>query len=74
MHGNALNSKLTPCKDVAKMGKLYIRVSSIDQKTDRQLEGMKLDKVFTDKASGRDRERPELKNLLDWIGLGKATP
>jgi hypothetical protein len=28
-------------------------VSSVDQNTDRQLEGQELDKVFTDKASGR---------------------
>jgi predicted site-specific integrase-resolvase len=30
----------------------YVRVSSFDQKPDRQLENVKLDKVFTDKASG----------------------
>ena len=30
----------------------YILVSSIDQNTERQLEGVKLDKVFTDKTSG----------------------
>ena len=29
----------------------YIRVSSIQQITDRQLEGVVLDKIFTDKAS-----------------------
>ena len=30
----------------------YIRVSSVDQNTERQLVGLKLDKVFTDKISG----------------------
>lgn len=42
----------------------YIRVSSADQNTDRQLEGIELDKEpFTDKASGKDAERPELDRL-----------
>lgn len=30
----------------------YIRVSSYDQSADRQLDGIELDRVFTDKASG----------------------
>jgi hypothetical protein len=34
-----------------KMG--YIRVSIFEQNTDRQLEGIKLDKVFTDKAQAK---------------------
>jgi DNA invertase Pin-like site-specific DNA recombinase len=33
----------------------YIRVSSITQNTDRQLDGVELDRVFTDKVSGKDR-------------------
>jgi len=32
----------------------YIRVSTIEQNTARQLEGIVLDKVFEDKASGKD--------------------
>ena len=32
----------------------YIRVSSLDQHTDRQLDGIELDRVFTDTASGKD--------------------
>lgn len=32
----------------------YVRVSSLDQNTDRQLKGVKVDKVFTDKVSGID--------------------
>ena len=32
----------------------YIRVSSLDQNIERQLEGIPLDKVFTDKASAKD--------------------
>ena len=38
----------------------YIRVSSFDQKTERQLENIKLDKTFTDKASGKNMQRPQL--------------
>jgi DNA invertase Pin-like site-specific DNA recombinase len=45
----------------------YIRVSSIDQNTDRQLDGIELDKIFTDKCSGKDIERPQLKLLIDFV-------
>ena len=48
----------------------YIRVSSLAQNVHRQLEGMTLDKVFTDKASGRDTSRPQLQALLDYIREG----
>jgi DNA invertase Pin-like site-specific DNA recombinase len=36
----------------------YIRVSTRDQHTERQLEGIKVDKTFLDKASGKDTKRP----------------
>ena len=48
----------------------YVRVSSVDQNTDRQLEGVKLDRVFTDKASGRDTKRPALDELLRFVREG----
>jgi DNA invertase Pin-like site-specific DNA recombinase len=32
----------------------YVRVSTLDQNEKRQLDGLVLDRVFTDKASGRD--------------------
>ena len=32
----------------------YIRVSSKDQNTERQLDGIQLDKVFEEKLSGKD--------------------
>ena len=38
----------------------YQRVSTVDQNTDRQLDGVAVDKLFTDKASGMDTNRPEL--------------
>lgn len=45
----------------------YKRVSTIDQNLDRQLEGIKLDKVFIDKVSGSDINRPELSAMLDYV-------
>jgi DNA invertase Pin-like site-specific DNA recombinase len=48
----------------------YIRVSSVDQNTERQLEGITLDKVFTDKVSGKDTNRPELKAALTYLREG----
>lgn len=45
----------------------YLRVSTLDQNTDRQLEGVKLDKMFTDKASGKDTNRPQLKAALEYL-------
>ncbi|KLX46341.1 transposon Tn21 resolvase, partial [Escherichia coli] len=32
----------------------YIRVSTFDQNPERQLEGVKVDRAFSDKASGKD--------------------
>jgi len=48
----------------------YIRVSSVDQNFTRQLEGIKLDKIFTDHVSGKSIQRPELKAMLDFIREG----
>lgn len=48
----------------------YIRVSSIDQNPERQLEGLQLDRIFIDKASGKDTNRPELQALLDYVRDG----
>lgn len=48
----------------------YIRVSTEDQNTDRQLEGVDLDKVFTDKISGKDTNRPDLQRMLEFIREG----
>jgi len=45
----------------------YIRVSSFDQNPDRQLEGIKLDKRFIDKASGKDANRPALKEMIEYV-------
>ena len=45
----------------------YIRVSSIDQNPQRQLEQIPLDQVFTDEASGKDAKRPELERLVAFV-------
>lgn len=51
----------------------YVRVSTIDQNEARQIEGLKkyqIEKWFTEKVSGKDTNRPELKNLLDFVREG----
>ena len=48
----------------------YIRVSSNNQNTDRQLDGITLDKTFTEKQSVRTADRPQLQNCLGWIREG----
>ena len=48
----------------------YIRVSSIDQNTIRQLDGLSLDKTFTEKMSGKDTQRPVLQECLAYIRDG----
>jgi len=48
----------------------YIRVSSLDQNPERQLEDISVDRIFTDKASGKDTARPELDQLINFIREG----
>jgi len=48
----------------------YVRVSSEDQNTARQLEGVDLAKTFIDKASGKDTNRPALKECLAYLREG----
>ena len=48
----------------------YIRVSSFDQNPHRQLEQVRVDRLFTDKASGKDTQRPELGRLLAFVREG----
>ena len=48
----------------------YIRVSSFEQNPERQLENIQVDKVFTDKASGKDTQRPQLDALLSFVREG----
>lgn len=48
----------------------YIRVSSFDQNPDRQLSRINVDKVFTEKISGKNTERPQLNALLEFAREG----
>ena len=52
----------------AKIG--YIRVSSIDQHTERQLADLQLDKVFEDKSSAQNANRPQLQACLEYCREG----
>lgn len=53
---------------MAKVG--YIRVSSVDQNTERQLDGIALDKVFTEKVSAATMDRPQLQAMLEYVREG----
>jgi len=48
----------------------YIRVSSEDQNTERQLDGIQIDRPFIDKISGKSTERPALQEMLRFVREG----
>lgn len=51
----------------------YVRVSSLDQNPERQLEELKampVEKIFMDKLSGKNVKRPELQNMLNFVREG----
>ncbi len=48
----------------------YVRVSCLGQNVVRLLEGVQLDKVFTDTASGKDTKRPQQTALLQFVREG----
>lgn len=48
----------------------YVRVSTLDQNDQRQLEGLTLDQVFTDHASGKNTQRPKLEELIRFARAG----
>lgn len=48
----------------------YVRVSTVDQNTERQLEGISVDRVFRDSLSGGAVKRPGLDALLEYIREG----
>lgn len=48
----------------------YVRVSTFDQNPERQLEGIQVDRTFTDKASGKDVHREQLDALMDFARSG----
>lgn len=51
----------------------YVRVSSVDQNEARQLvtmENYKVEKVYSEKISAKDTNRPKLQELLDFVREG----
>ena len=48
----------------------YTRVSTLDQSADRQLDGLVVDRTFTDSASGKDTQRPQLAALVSFVREG----
>lgn len=48
----------------------YVRVSTADQSSLRQLEGLSLDRVYEDTASGKDVNRPQLQAALNFLREG----
>lgn len=48
----------------------YIRVSTLEQNTARQLDGVLLNKIFTDRVSGKSIDRPQLQACLEYVREG----
>ena len=48
----------------------YLRVSTIEQNLERQREGLKLDRSFIDKVSGKSVDRPALQEMLAYVRDG----
>ncbi|MFW3964555.1 recombinase family protein, partial [Acinetobacter radioresistens] len=48
----------------------YIRVSTVEQNTVRQLDGIELDKVFVEHASGSTKNREQLTAMLEYMRDG----
>ena len=51
----------------------YVRVSSVEQNEARQLETMekyKVEKIFSEKVSAKDTNRPRLKEMLEFVREG----
>lgn len=45
----------------------YIRVSSLDQNVDRQLEGVEIDRSYEDRVSAKDIQRPHLQAMMSYV-------
>lgn len=53
----------------------YIRVSTKEQNTSRQdvlMKQLGVQKVYTDKTSGKDTDRPELRKMMDFVREGDS--
>ena len=68
---NRLNNMYEEVDIISKIG--YIRVSTAEQETARQEELMKalgVKKIFMEKLSGKDTNRPEFHKMLDYLREG----
>lgn len=53
----------------------YVRVSTVEQNESRQIEALKkydIEKWFIEKVSGKDTNRPKLKEMLDYVREGDS--
>ena len=51
----------------------YVRVSTVEQNEERQIEALKTHKIekwFVEKVSGKDMDRPQLQSMLDFVREG----
>jgi DNA invertase Pin-like site-specific DNA recombinase len=48
----------------------YVRVSSFEQNSDRQVEALAATQLFIDKTSGKDTQRLELDRMLSYVREG----
>ena len=48
----------------------YVRVSTIEQNTERQLRDVVCDRIYEEKISGKDTNRPQLQAMLSNIRAG----
>ena len=51
----------------------YVRISTKEQNTARQdvlMEQLDVEKVYTDKVSGKNTDRPELHKMMDFVREG----
>ena len=51
----------------------YVRVSTVDQNEGRQIEGLKnhkIEKMFIEKVSAKDTNRPQLKSMIEFAREG----
>jgi DNA invertase Pin-like site-specific DNA recombinase len=65
-----LNQNSGALQSLAALCVVVLTVSTLDQNESRQLEGVRLDKRFADKASGKDTKRPQLQAALDYLRDG----
>ena len=53
----------------------YVRISTKEQNTARQdelMKGLGVEKVYTDRMSGKNTERPELRKVMDFVREGDS--